>query len=39
VTKVYGRGQATMQALRGIAPGELVALVGPSGSGPARTST
>jgi putative ABC transport system ATP-binding protein len=37
VTKIYGRGQAAMQALRGIDlcidPGEFVAVMGPSGSG------
>lgn len=37
VTKVYGRGQAAMQALRGInvdiRQGEFVAMMGPSGSG------
>ena len=37
VTKVYGRGSAAMQALRGvdlkIARGEFVAVMGPSGSG------
>jgi len=37
VTKVYGRGDACMQALRGIdldiAAGEFVAIMGPSGSG------
>jgi len=37
VTKVYGRGDASMQALRGIdlaiAEGEFVAIMGPSGSG------
>jgi len=37
VTKVYGKGQAAMHALRGIdiaiAQGEFVAMMGPSGSG------
>ena len=37
VTKVYGRGEAAMRALRGvdlrIAAGEFVAVMGPSGSG------
>lgn len=37
VTKVYGRGQAAMQALRGIGfsimSGEFIAVMGPSGSG------
>ncbi|MCE5266040.1 MAG: ABC transporter ATP-binding protein [Deltaproteobacteria bacterium] len=37
VTKIYGRGDASMQALRGIdldiVAGEFVAIMGPSGSG------
>ena len=37
ITKTYGRGQAALQALRGvdleIAPGDFVAIMGPSGSG------
>jgi len=37
VTKIYGRGRASLQALRGIdleiAEGEFVAVMGPSGSG------
>lgn len=37
VTKIYGKGQAAMQALRGIdlniGKGEFVAVMGPSGSG------
>lgn len=37
ITKIYGRGTAAMQALRGIdlqiAEGEFVAVMGPSGSG------
>ncbi len=37
VTKIYGRGQASMQALRGIdlriEQGDFVAVMGPSGSG------
>lgn len=37
VTKIYGRGQASMQALRGIdlriEKGDFVAVMGPSGSG------
>jgi putative ABC transport system ATP-binding protein len=37
VTKIYGKGQAAMQALRGIdlriMAGEFVAMMGPSGSG------
>jgi putative ABC transport system ATP-binding protein len=37
VTKIYGRGRAAMQALRGIdlqiMAGEFVAVMGPSGSG------